>query len=182
MSDSAHVTAIAAFNDLRQALVCFGEAAAEALSAAEAEIRRTAEWIEDQLKSWEQEVRVAEDVVFQAKTELTRRKMMHFGDRRPDTTDQELALRKAQARLEHAEDQVKITRAWLREWPQAILDYRGPSGQLQGLLEGELPRACAFLDRKTASLEAYAGLTAPSLPPPEAAPASGETPEEKPQP
>ena len=181
MSESAHITAITALNDLRQALVCFGEEAAEALSTADAEIRRIDEWLDDQLKFWQQEVRVAEDVVFQAKTELTRRKMMHFGDRQPDTTDQEMALRAARARLEHAEEQVAITRTWQREWPQAVLDYRGPSGQLKGLLEGELPRGCAFLDRKTASLEGYAALTAPSAPLPEAAPASAEPPAERPE-
>jgi hypothetical protein len=178
MSDSAHVTAITAINDFRQALICFGEEATEALTAAEAEIRRTEEWLQDQLRYWQQEVRVAEDIVFQAKTELTRRKMMNFGDRPLDTTEQELAFRAAKARLEHAEGQVDITRVWLREWPQAVLDYRGPSGQLKGLLEGDLPRACALLERKTASLEAYAALAVPSTPVSDAAPVVAEPHEE----
>src|ERR1700677_3979818 len=112
MSESAKISAIDAINDLRVALICFGEEATEALTAAEAEIRRTEEWVEDQLKYWQQEVRHGEDEVFQAKTELTRRKMMSFGDRPVDTTDQELALRRARARLEHAEDQVEISRRW----------------------------------------------------------------------
>ncbi len=155
MSDAARVTAVDAINDFRAALVVFGEEAADALCAADAEVRRTEEFLEEQLKSWQQEVRRAEDAVFQAKQELTRRKMLSFDDRPVDTTEQEKALRRAVARLEHAEEQVEITRRWLRQWPQAVLDYQGPVGQLKGMLEGTLPRACAFLERKLASLDSY---------------------------
>src|SRR5262249_16675888 len=77
------------------------------------------------------------------------------GDRPVDTTEQELALRRATARLEFAEDQVEVSRRWIRQWPKDVLEYRGPPGQLKGLVAGELPRACAFLDRKTATLAAH---------------------------
>jgi hypothetical protein len=181
MSESAKVSAIDAIGALREALVAFGEEAAGALGAAEAEIRRTEEWLEDQLKHWQHEVRLGEDAVFQAKTELTRRKMMRFGDGPVDTTEQELALRAAVARLEHAEDQVKISRRWVRMWPQAVLDYRGPSGQLKGLLEGELPRANALLQRKIAALDAYVMTTGPAPAVPSQS-ALDQSPPERPQP
>jgi hypothetical protein len=155
MSDAARVTAVDAINELRAALVVFNEAAAEAVVAAEAEIRRTEEFIEEQLKYWQQEVRRGEDAVFQARNELTRRKMINYDGRPIDTTEQEKELRRALARLDHAEEQVRITRHWSRQWPQAVIDYQGPAGQLQGLLEATLPRACAFLERKLASLDAY---------------------------
>jgi hypothetical protein len=164
MSESARVTAIDAINELRVALVSFGEAAAEALTAADAEVRRTEDFVQAQLAFWEHEVRRGEDAVFQAKAELTRRKMMNFDGRAVDTTDQEVALRRAVARLEHAQDQVAACRRWVRLWPQAVLDYQGPAGQLKGLLEGNLPRACAFLERKIASLEAYTATGAPAPP------------------
>jgi hypothetical protein len=192
MHQSAQVTAVDAISALRAALINFKEAASEALSAAASEVRRTEEWLEEQLKFWQHEVRQGEDEVFQAKTELTRRKMLRFGDRPVDTTDQELALRRAVARLEHAEDQVEASRRWLRQWPRDLLEYRGPTGQLKGLLDGELPRACAFLDRKIASLEAYlatalpaAPASAPAAPPTAAAappPADAKPQEERPQP
>src|SRR3954466_15708055 len=123
MSESARVTAIDAVNDLRVALVCFGEEAAEALCAADAEVRRTEELVADQLTHWQHEVRRGEDLVFQAKTELTRRKMMNFDGRPVDTTEQEVALRRALARLEHAEQQVEVCRRWSRQWPQEVIDY-----------------------------------------------------------
>jgi hypothetical protein len=181
MSESAKVTAIDAIAALREALVSFGEDAAGALGAADAEVRRTEEWLQDQLKNWQHEVRLGEDAVFQAKTELTRRKMMRFGDGPVDTTEQELALRRAVARLEHAEDQVKITRRWVRVWPQAVIDYRGPSGQLKGLLEGEVPRANALLDRKIGALEAYVLTSSPAPAAPSQNPLE-KSPGERPQP
>jgi hypothetical protein len=185
MSETARVTAIDALSDFRAALIVFGEEATAALGAAETEIRRVEEWLEDQLKHWQHEVRLGEDAVFQAKTELTRRKMMRFGDGPVDTTEQEQTLRKAMARLEHAEEQVKITRQWARKWPQAVLDYRGPSGQLKGLLEGELPRATALLQRKIAALEIYVMASSPQTPSPSptplvAQPVSDQSPEERP--
>jgi hypothetical protein len=162
MSESAQVTAIDAIEQLRVALLSFGDAATDALCAADTEVRRTAEWLDEQLNSWQHEVRLAEDQVFQAKTELTRRKMLSFGDRPVDTTEQELALRRARARLEHAEEQVEISRHWLRQWPNEVNDYRGPTGQLKGLLEGQLRRACALLQQKIAILEAYTAETPPT--------------------
>jgi hypothetical protein len=98
-------------------------------------------------------------VVFQAKSDLTRRKMMSFDDRVVDTTEQELALRYAVARLEFAREQVEVCQRWGRKWPQAVTEYQGPAGQLKGFLEGDLPRACAFLERKITSLEAYVTTT-----------------------
>jgi hypothetical protein len=186
MSEAAKVTAIDAIQDFRAALVEFGEDATDALCSAEAEIRRMGDWTEDQLKNWQVEVRAGEEQVFQAKTELTRRKMMQFGDRPVDTTDQELALRRAKARLEHAEDQVEKTREWLRAWPKAVSEYRGPSGQLKALLEGDLPRATALLSRKIAALQAYADGSSglPSSAPAEASPEQPleeKTPENSPQ-
>jgi hypothetical protein len=167
MSESAKVTAIDAINDFRSALVAFGEEATDALLSAEAEIRRVGDWVEDQLKHWQNEVRLGEEAVFQAKTELTRKKMMQFGDRPVDTTDQEMALRRARAWLEHAEEQVVVTRQWIRDWPKAVIDYRGPTGQLKMMLEGDLPRAATLLGRKIAALQAYADTTRPSPSPQE---------------
>src|SRR5438874_12515843 len=113
MSEAARVTAIDAINELRVALVCFGDEATEALSAADADVRRVEEWLTAQLKDWQHQVRRCEDEVTHAKTELTRRKMLNYEGRAVDTTEQELALRRALARLEYAEEQVEVSRRWV---------------------------------------------------------------------
>ena len=164
MSGSANVTSIESLGQLRAALCTFGEKAADALLAADAEIHRTVDWLDDQIGYWKHEVRRWEDEVFRARTELSRRRMLRIGDRPPDCTEQEEALEHARQALVHAEDQVETTRRWQRLWQEAMTEYSGPVGQFKSLLEGELPRAIALLERKIESLDAYVGLVAP--PPP----------------
>src|SRR6266702_3390991 len=87
--------------------------------------------------------------------ELERKKMMKIGDRKPDTTDQEKALRRAQAWLEHAEEKLAHTRHWQRAFPDAMLDYQGPARQLQFMLEAQVPQMSAYLHQKIEALEKY---------------------------
>ena len=164
MAEAANVTAITALSDLRAALLTFAGEARDALDAVQMEIRRTFDWLDGQLKSWQQEVRRCEDEVFQCQQELARRKMMRVGDRPPDTTEQEKALRKARAKLEYAEEQREKTRKWIRDLPEAVTEYDGPTRQLGTLIEGGLQRACALLERKVEALEEYVSLTPPPAP------------------
>jgi chromosome segregation ATPase len=158
MSSSARVFSLDALVDLKAALCIFTAEAREALSAVEMEIRRNQVWLDGQLKYWQDMVRQCEDQVFQARQELTRRKMMRIGDRPPDTSEQEEALQLAQARLAHAEEKVEKTRRWLRLLPEAIIEYEGPARQLSGILEADMPKADALLESKIAALEAYVQL------------------------
>jgi hypothetical protein len=164
VGEAANVTTIAALADLRAALLTFADEGRDALGAVETEIRRTFDWLDAQLKHWQHEVRRCEDELFQAKQELARRKILRVGDRPPDCTEQEKAVRLAQARLEHAEEQREKTRVWLRELPEAVMEYEGPGRQLGNLIDGGLERACALLERKVESLEAYVSLTPPPAP------------------
>jgi len=164
MSGSAHVTSIEALGELRSALCCFGDKAADAVCAADAEVNRTVDWLGEQLAHWQHEVRRWEDEVFRARTELSRRRMLRISDRPPDCSEQEEALLHARQGLAHAEDQVERTRRWQRQWQEAVIEYQGPVGQLKGLLEGDLPRAIALLERKIETLDAYVTLTAPAAP------------------
>lgn len=170
MSQSARVASIAALVDFRAVLCTFGEEAQEVLASVQMAIQRTQDFLDEQAKLWQQEVRRSEDMVAEAKTELARRKMMRVGDRAPDTTEQEKALRRAQARLEHAEEKLHVTRRWIPALKRDVDEYLGPARQLAGFLEGEQPRALALLQQKIDALEAYLARTAPSIAPPPAAP------------
>jgi hypothetical protein len=158
---SARVRSVDALVDLKAAFCTFTAEAKEALSSLEMEIRQFEEWLSCQLKFWKQAVKESEEEVFLAKQELAQRKMMRFHDREPDTTEQEKALRIARQRLEFAEDKVETTRRWQRQYPEAIIDYKGPIHQLTTILEADLPKADALLENKIASLEAYVQIAAP---------------------
>ena len=100
MADSARVHSLAALEQFRSTWLDFGDQGVAALDLITAEIRRTQEWLQEQLERWKFEIRKCEEAVFLAKQELAKRKMMRFADRIPDTSEQEKALRKALARLE----------------------------------------------------------------------------------
>src|SRR5438093_12667835 len=100
---AAQVHSLEKLLDFQSALATYCHHAKEALTSIEMEIRRAQEWLEERLASWHAEVRRLEEDVFKAKQELARRRLIRVGDRPADTTEQEINLAKAQARLEHAE-------------------------------------------------------------------------------
>ena len=122
------------------------------------------QWLEERMEHWQLEVRRLEEEVFKAKQELALRRMTRIGDRPADTTEQEIALAKAQAKLHHAEKKRAACRRWLRELPDAIAEYQGHAINCQTLLESDVPRMLAFLDRKMDLLEAYAQMVSSDAP------------------
>jgi chromosome segregation ATPase len=162
---SAQLHSLERLLDFQSALATYTHHAKEAISGTEVEIRRTLQWLEQQLALWHAEVRRAEEEVFKAKQELARRRMMKFGDRPADTTEQEIALAKAQRRLEYAAEKQAACQRWLRQLPEAIDEYQAFAINYQSVLESDVPRMHAFLDRKMDLLEAYMQVAAPQPPP-----------------
>src|SRR5581483_10491718 len=169
MPDNADVRSIDALRDWHAALVTYGEGLAEALAGIELEIRRAYEWLDEQLALWRRAVRDCEDEVTRAKAELAQRKVPTWDGRDPDCTVQERNLRRARARLAHAEEQVVKCRQWIGRLPKFVDElYAGSARRLGNFLEAELPKGLAELARRLAALESYAGLRpdfapAPSL-------------------
>lgn len=162
MSESARVTAIGALAEFKAAFAAFKDDGMDALLAADMEARRATEWLDQQTKQWKREVRDCEDDLAAAKNELARKKMIHYFDKPPDTTEEEKAVRRAQRRLEEAEDKVEACRRWGPALQRAIEEYEGPTRRLCGYLEGSVPRAMALLERMVAALDAYVAMAPPA--------------------
>jgi hypothetical protein len=163
MSQSARVSSIEAVKAFRESLCTFSEDAQRALCAADMEIRRTLDGLQARLQYWQRQVRECQEEVTRAKTALIQRRWGHTEGRGPGTTEQEIALRKAQQRLKEAEAKVETVRRWQVQLPQAIHEYEGPARQLAGWLDADLRHVMALLDQRIAALEAYVALT-PSSP------------------
>jgi hypothetical protein len=156
---AADVRSIDAVIEWRADLTNYGDLLAEAMAGVDLEIRRAAEWLEEQLTKWRRAIRDCEEEVVRAKAELAQRKFPTWDGREPDCTVQEKNLRLAKARLEHAEEKVETVRRWIGRLPKMIDEmFTGPSRRLKGMLEADLPNALAELARRIASLESYAGL------------------------
>jgi hypothetical protein len=152
---AAQVHAIERLAEFKAALRTFADKARDAMSGNAMEIRRSSDWLERQLGDWQAEIRRAEDAVVKAKAELTRKKMMRIGDRPPDTTEEEKALRKAQLRLAFAEEKRDSTKRWLRQFPDKVEEYDGQARPFQDVLECDLVKMIAFLEQKIAALDEY---------------------------
>jgi len=170
MADSADVRAIDALREWVAALAIFRHEAEESLAGIAMEIRRGIDWVGQQQDLWQRAVRDREEAVVQAKAELAARKFPNWDGRMPDTTVQERNLRRAKARLEHAEDQVALCRKWMVGLPRMIEEtYSGAGHRLQMTIEGDVARGAADLQWRIEALERYAETRPDFAPTPSAA-------------
>ncbi len=160
---SAGVHSIGALEDLKASLTTFETEGKESLSVIGMDVRRGLEWFtHDLLKHWQTQMRKREEEVNNARADLERCRMQKFGDRTPDCTDQKVALKKAQARLEEAQQKVQAVKKWSRVLEEEAEEYRAQAQQLESIFSGELPKANAELARMLTALEGYIGVRAPS--------------------
>lgn len=188
MSESARVTSIDAVKDFQAALATFCEDAQEALGAVDMEASRLLDWVQhEQLNYWQRAVRDRYDDLAQAKAELYRKQLGRLTGEKVDCIEEEKAVRRAQWRLQEAEDKVDKCKQWGRLLERAIDEYQAPSQQLAALVEGKPPRAVVLLHQIIGRLDAYVGLApsssgstpaappAPAATPPAAEAASGKS-------
>jgi hypothetical protein len=156
MNPGADVQAIDALQDWHNALVLFRDEALDALGSITLEIRRAFDWIAEEGKAWQREIREAQEEVVRAKAELSQRKTPDYAGRIPDTSVQERNLARAKARLEHAEDQVDVCRKWAVRLPKMVNEeYEGPARRLGNFLDTELPAAIVHLGGRIEALHRY---------------------------
>lgn len=166
MSLSAQVRSIQALEDLKGALGHFGGEAQMALQAAEQEIRRTLDWLQERLNYWRTEVQRRQEEVRQARADLAScRASGYYEDDRyhaPDCSAEERALYEAQVRLREAEEELRNVQQWMKAVGEAVATYRTQAQRLGWLIAVDLPKANAFLERKIAELQAYLVVAAPA--------------------
>lgn len=165
MRQFARVSSIDAIKQFKQALAEFGTVATSALDEAQADVQRTAWWIEhDQLSHWQIQLRKRGTKLSQAKSELFRSQVASPDQRVPATLERK-AVEKAEALFEEAESKIAAVKRWGRALEREILLYKGQCQQLARAVEGDLPQALLKLDRMVEALEKYVQLTAPTSDP-----------------
>ena len=141
----------------------FEEDASIAMAALRQEIIRALDWLEnDRPIYWKEQVRRGFDAVAQARTNLEACRRRTVADHRPACSEEQLALRNAQQRLQTAQEKVDLVRRWAITVRQEADEFRGRTGQFEHCLEGDLPRMQALLGRMIEAIAAYADVSAPS--------------------
>src|SRR5262245_15708731 len=163
MSD-ARITDVTALADFRAALAEFALAASQSLTDIQLELRRGLDWITgDRGVHWQSEARRSADLVARAKDELVHsRTYKKVGDYTPSCIEEKKAVEMAKRRLEHAEQKVQAVRHWTLAARRAVDEFQGPVQQLMGMIDGDIPRAIALLERMSVALEQYSTVAAPT--------------------
>ncbi len=167
MSTGADVREIDALRDWLAAATVYKVESEESLASIRLEIRRGIDWVSQQLDRWQHSMREREDAVVQAKAELSARRYPNAAGRMPDTTVQERNLRRALARLEHAQEHIARCKKWLVNLPKIVDEtFSGAGHRFALLLEGDVAKGLSLLHRQVGALEQYAETRTESAPSP----------------
>ncbi len=162
MAEYAELLSVEVLKDLRVALVRFAEDTKLALQDVDFDIRRTREWLSNEQRLyWQSEIRRWQQKLSQAKSELHRKKLSRFMDRQPDTSQEEKAVKRAEFRLENAQRKLERVKRWIPELQHAVQEYHTQSQPLADLLEMQLVRDLARLDRMIEAIELYTRMSTP---------------------
>ncbi len=163
MSQTAHVQSVASLQDFRNALAMYVAESKQGLMVLDMEIRRAADWVAiDRAQYWRGEIRRAMEAVARAKDELHNARIFkRMDDYVPSCIDEKKALQRAQQRLEIAEQKSEAVRRWTRAIQHELNEFTGRMAQFAGVLENDLPKATAALERILMSLDRYVSASGP---------------------
>ena len=105
----------------RERLATFGEDAKNALISVDMDTRRTVDFIlREQPMHWKAQLKKRHEVLQQAKAELFRRKLAEINPGSLDDTMQREAVRKAEMRVQEAEQKLEKIKKWATPLQQAV--------------------------------------------------------------
>jgi hypothetical protein len=164
MGSQANVQSVESLKDFRVAMAMCGEDMLAALGAAEAELRRTLQWIQQERPGyWQDQIKRRREHAAEARAELFRRKIQKTADNNPAMSEQKENLRRAEAAVIEAEKRLALVRKWQPLLRQAALEYHGSVQRLKDLSAADIPSAVNLLTRLIDSLEAYLRVAPPSV-------------------
>ncbi|TWT47103.1 hypothetical protein KOR42_42170 [Thalassoglobus neptunius] len=159
---SANLKSIEALRAFRASLIQFIEDASSALQSMGMELQKSREWIEhDRPQYWTIQTRRAFDLVSQTRTAYETCRMRTVAGHRPSCLEEKEAYNAAQRRVRNCQEQIEHVKRWANKLQHETDEFRGRFARLQMMLESELPKAVARLDRLASILESYAEMDAP---------------------
>lgn len=170
MAEQARVTSIEALEAFRAHLINYLQEAHQHLDSVTDDVRRMRGWVQmDQRTHWQAEGRRRARALELAEQELFSAKLSGLRD---NLTTQELAVRRARAAVEEAEDKLRNVKRWTRNFDHEADPLLKRVDGLRQLLDHDMPKAISYLLQAQTTLEDYAQ-TAPAS---TAAPAPAEAP------
>jgi len=165
MSGSAKVTSIDAIADFKVAVHKFADELRDAVTALQLESSRAMNWIEnDRATYWPRETKRSNERLNEARNTLERaRTSARPDDVRPCYQEKkEVAI--AEQRQRYCEEQIVKVRAWRRKLQHKTEVFHGKMGRLHQIVDVDIDRTVAALERILQALDRYAERGGPPSP------------------
>jgi hypothetical protein len=157
MSRSANVRSVDAIREFKAALLRFIDDVRDALISLRMELARARDWIETDRPAYcERQVRDGWTRVSEARVALELSRNRSLSGQRAASRDEIIALEKARQEVRRAEEMVEIVQQWRQTLEHEIHEYDGHLNRIDTVLDIDLARSLATLDRMIAALDAYA--------------------------
>ncbi|MDB6137786.1 MAG: hypothetical protein JWO94_858 [Verrucomicrobiaceae bacterium] len=163
MAQQARVTSLDQLESFRASLIIFMGKAHRALDQVADEVKRTRHWLQhDQRVVWETQVKRRQKILDQAGQELISARYSEF---RESLAVQQMAVRKAKAAVQEAEEKLQRIKTWSRNYDHETDPRVRKLESLRHFLEVDVPKAIAYLSQTQRTLEDYTERSAPVEPP-----------------
>ena len=162
MSQSAKIHSIDALREFKATFCTLTQSARAALDVTRMDIRRFRNWLQcEQLEYWKTQLKRRERDVAEARTLLQRKKLSGGFQQSAPATEEKRLVRRAEERLQEAEQKVRNIKRWTPIVERAIQQFEGNARQLARVLEVDAANGVAVLEQKLSSLSAYVMLGPP---------------------
>jgi hypothetical protein len=160
MPQRAKVSSVEALEAFRAYLIVYLSKARPALEEVSADVLRMRVWLENEQRTrWENEVRKRAKILEQAQAELFSSRISNF---REETAGEQQAFHRARRALDEAQEKLRITKKWTREFDNQIQPLVKQIEKLHTIFSNDMTLAVTYLGQAVKTLEAYAGIVPPS--------------------
>lgn len=161
MDKSAKITAIDALLQFKAALIEFSEAVQLSLGEANSDVNRVQGWLRnDRFNYWKQQIRYRNNRLADAKSELMRAEISS-SDTRASAVIERKMVEKWKRQVAEAEGKVQNIKKWSQKLEREMPIFKGRCQSLARIMDGDLPKALAKLDRLSTALEKYVKIAPP---------------------
>ncbi len=161
MDNAAKVTSLEVLLQFKAALIEFSEAVQLSLGEANSDVNRVQGWLRnDRINYWKQQIRHRNNRLADAKSELMRAEISSSDTRASAVVERKL-VEKWKRQVAEAEQKVQNIKQWSMKLDREIPIFKGRCQSLARIMEGDLPKALAKLDRLSTALEKYVKIAPP---------------------
>lgn len=158
MAERAQVTSIEAIESFRASLLVYLSKARPVLDEVSADVQRARNWLEVERRGfWEQQLKRRTEKLREAEANLFGARLSNF---REATDAEMLAVRRAKAAVEEAENKLRRVKLWCRDFDSRVEPLAKQLDSLRNLYTIEMPKAAGHLALIMKALADYAGISA----------------------